>query len=181
MAKLIDEIGNRYGALVVVARAGSTVSYKAQWLCQCDCGNTTVAVGNNLRMGHRKSCGCGIHKKKSAAVVALNNLYAGYRCSARTRGLAWALTRNQFRLLTQQACHYCGVAPYQAQGYMQDFVYNGLDRMDNDGGYTLENTVACCGQCNRAKMDYSLEEFCYWAYRLYHHLADSGMLNMPIE
>ena len=28
------------------------------WLCDCDCGNTTVAIGSELRAGHKRSCGC---------------------------------------------------------------------------------------------------------------------------
>lgn len=32
-----------------------------------------------------------------------------------------------------------------------------LDRLDNDGGYTVENTFAICWGCNEAKKDHSLE------------------------
>ena len=31
---------------------------KAFWLCECDCGNTGVIIGSNLRNGGSKSCGC---------------------------------------------------------------------------------------------------------------------------
>jgi len=58
MHKLVkNEIGNRYGKLIVVLRSGSKYG-KALWLCKCDCGNETVVSGVDLRLGITKSCGC---------------------------------------------------------------------------------------------------------------------------
>lgn len=58
----IDMTGQRFGALVVVRRAGShPVSRAAMWLCRCDCGNETTAPGVALRKGERRSCGCRKH------------------------------------------------------------------------------------------------------------------------
>ena len=54
---VIDETGNRYGKLVVLERENSHTG-KARWICQCDCGNKTVANGNDLRTGRTISCGC---------------------------------------------------------------------------------------------------------------------------
>ena len=51
--KVIDETGNRYGKLTVVEYLG-----KKRWLCQCDCGNTRIYRGAELRNGARRSCGC---------------------------------------------------------------------------------------------------------------------------
>jgi len=53
-----NEIGNRYGKLVVLERAENNKYGDAQWLCQCDCGNQTIVKGVSLRNGHTKSCGC---------------------------------------------------------------------------------------------------------------------------
>ena len=61
MGKVIDLVGNRYGALVVLSRAPKpegTKSTSAFWLCQCDCGNTKVISGNVLKQGKTHSCGC---------------------------------------------------------------------------------------------------------------------------
>ncbi len=38
----------------------------SMWLCRCDCGNTRVVVGRDLRNGHTKSCGC-LNIEKSIA------------------------------------------------------------------------------------------------------------------
>lgn len=48
----VDEIGNRYGTLVVCVREGS------KWLCKCDCGETRLASAGELhRTGERNTCG----------------------------------------------------------------------------------------------------------------------------
>ena len=53
---VINEVGNRYGELLVVERDKSNNG--AFWLCKCSCGNYTVVKGSNLRTGNTKSCGC---------------------------------------------------------------------------------------------------------------------------
>lgn len=55
---LKNEIGNTYGYLTVIARAENTKEGRAQWLCQCKCGNQVVVLGKHLRSGNTKSCGC---------------------------------------------------------------------------------------------------------------------------
>lgn len=54
----IDEVGNRYGRLVVIARAENSKHNRRQWLCKCDCGQECVVIGENLRSGQTRSCGC---------------------------------------------------------------------------------------------------------------------------
>jgi hypothetical protein len=64
MGRYIDEIGNRYGKLGVIADIGRDRNGNVLWLCKCDCGNETVVAGNNLRRGRTQSCGC-LRKKLS--------------------------------------------------------------------------------------------------------------------
>lgn len=40
-----------------------------------------------------------------------------------------------------------------------DFIYNGLDRVDNTKSHTKENCVPCCKYCNYAKRNLTIEEF----------------------
>jgi hypothetical protein len=53
VAKTVDLIGKRFGRLVVTAHAQGR-----RWSCVCDCGERVVVVGQDLRTGHTKSCGC---------------------------------------------------------------------------------------------------------------------------
>jgi hypothetical protein len=56
----VDCRGQRFGRLVVVERAEVPRGRRRQawWRCRCDCGNTTVVLGQRLRNGHTTSCGC---------------------------------------------------------------------------------------------------------------------------
>lgn len=55
--KKIDLVGQKFGRLTVIALAPK-LSKDRRWLCKCDCGNLTIAVGGNLKSGHTTSCGC---------------------------------------------------------------------------------------------------------------------------
>jgi hypothetical protein len=47
-------------------------------------------------------------------------------------------------LLWKLGCHYCSVSLDTETGC-------GFDRLDNNGGYTVDNVVPCCGKCNQIK------------------------------
>lgn len=72
----INEIGNTYGLLTVIEYAGSTPKQDALWLCKCQCGNTKIVNGRDLRNGHTSSCGCLISKGESiiAAYLQQHNI-----------------------------------------------------------------------------------------------------------
>ena len=65
-ACLKNEIGNKYGRLLVIDKAES-IKYSdghvySRWMCKCDCGNITTVKGINLRTGATLSCGCLVSK-----------------------------------------------------------------------------------------------------------------------
>lgn len=57
MGAKINEVGNIYGYLTVIAPAPSK-NNRAMWRCRCRCGNECEVSGKQLRNGHTKSCGC---------------------------------------------------------------------------------------------------------------------------
>jgi hypothetical protein len=66
--------------------------------------------------------------------------------SAKRRGMVWELTLEQHaQLLSSGKCEYCKGALGPCG--------SGLDRKDNSRGYTLDNCVPCCGDCNTIKAD----------------------------
>lgn len=58
MSKVVDLTGQKFGKLTVLSRAENDKFGKAQWLCQCECGNTKIINGSSLRRGLTVSCGC---------------------------------------------------------------------------------------------------------------------------
>jgi len=75
-----------------------------------------------------------------------------------------------------QNCYWCGVPPSSTHKdhlrtgkIMSGLVikYNGVDRVDNSKGYTVENSVPCCKYCNRAKNDMTVTQFMEWNKRIY--------------
>lgn len=63
MSRLKNIVGQTFGLLTVVKRHPQNNSAgHTQWVCSCECGNTTVVTGVNLKAGHSKSCGCLKHR-----------------------------------------------------------------------------------------------------------------------
>ncbi len=58
MEKCIDLIGQKFERLTVTNREKNNKSGQSMWLCRCDCGNERIVLGQNLRGGLTKSCGC---------------------------------------------------------------------------------------------------------------------------
>lgn len=179
MTKLIDEMGKTFGRLTVLKRVGSNTRRYATWLCRCECGNETVVVGAELRNKDTQSCGCLLRESRVAnghgralpkGEAALNALIRTMRASAKKRGHTWNLTKEQVRVLTKQDCFYCGVEPRQVRRQAEcygDYIYNGLDRVDNNQGYSVENIVPCCGTCNTAKSQMTVGQFSAWVRCVY--------------
>jgi len=161
-------LGRRYGRLTVVSlnEAGSNASYNVR----CDCGTEKIMFKRVLTRGHGNSCGCA--KFKPAAETSFKKVLWTYKKGACTRNLNFDLTPEQVKYLTKQDCYYCGIEPSsvcKTTKYQPDYIYNGIDRVDNSIGYTLENCVPCCKLCNNAKTDLTVEEFKGWIKRLVKH------------
>lgn len=170
MAKFQDLTGQKFNRLIVLQHIGTNNRWH-YWKCQCDCGNIVSVTTGNLLSNHTKSCGC-LRKEnttKTSGESAANTVFASYRGNARKAKLKFELTKQQFIELTQQNCYYCGIEPQQillTKNCNGQFIYNGVDRVDNTEGYTIKNCVAACYTCNRAKNNYSIKKFNNWISRI---------------
>lgn len=176
----IDIAGQRFGRLIVIEFAGKDDSkyHYRLWLCHCDCGGSKNVRYRDLKRGHTISCGCLMHaglikggmNKRDYGEARFNDLYLVYKRSAFTRKLSFDLTKEQFKALTKGNCFYCGQEPAQivkaGHGVNGEYIYNGIDRVNNDGGYTLDNTRTCCKQCNIAKGVLTEAIFYEWVKRI---------------
>lgn len=53
-----DIAGYRFTRLVAVSFVGMNASRSSLWLCNCDCGQTTITSVSRLLNRHTQSCGC---------------------------------------------------------------------------------------------------------------------------
>lgn len=127
-------------------------------LAECVCGNKKEVTGRSIRNGNSKNCGCRKGEKMRGKQKipgtdsALRACYSQYRASARQKYLDFNLDINQFKEITSKNCYYCGVEPKnRAERHKYIYYYNGIDRVDNDKGYILDNIVPCCSRCNTHK------------------------------
>ena len=179
--------GMRFGRWTVLEYAGEEKnkkgvnSFRAMWLCRCDCGVERIIASRSLRAGESKSCGCfrsyvsrNINRLPFGE-AAKNVAYGEYIRSAKRRGLEFSLTIDQFHHLAQLPCHYCGIIGSNKTVLSKNdtgiYVYNGIDRINNNIGYIEGNIVTCCKQCNYAKGTLGFDEFIAWINRVYKHMT----------
>jgi len=159
----------RFGNLVAT---NTTRRYnrRTQRLCYCDCGNFIWLLTHSLVSGHTQSCGCS--KKLPSGTAARNRLLLDYKMSAKRRNLKWLLTDQEFDTLTSSRCYFCHRPPSQWRRQRKcngEYNYNGIDRLNNNDHYTMDNVVTCCKICNYAKNDLSLDDFLGWVKDLKEH------------
>lgn len=63
----------------------------------------------------------------------------------------------------------------RVKGKLAPFTYNGIDRVDSDGDYTIDNCVPCCKICNRMKVDTPVADFIAHLIQIYAHLGLSAL------
>ena len=180
MGRKMNLLGQRFGRWLVIKEL-DVRNTNAYWLCECDCGKTGEVSLPNLRSGASLSCGClwgeRAHRGRPKGGSGFNHLIKRYMEGAKSRGLEFSLTEEDFRALTQSKCHYCGVKPERkTRGKeWQLYVYNGIDRRNPLLGYMPENCVSSCFICNRAKNNLSYEQFTSWIANVVEH--NKGTLN----
>jgi len=76
-------------------------------------------------------------------------IYGNYKTNARVRFILWDLTPTQFAEFWRKPCFYCG----------DSIATIGLDRIDNEEGYNIENVVPCCTKCNKMKSTMNGDDF----------------------
>ena len=95
MSTKIDLVGRRYGKLLILKEVSTPPGKPLKWKCKCDCGKITISIGNNIKVGKTKSCGCMVHKPRPSSMAhGLGKTKAG---------------RRFYQLPKNQLCeHWCG-------------------------------------------------------------------------
>jgi len=102
-----------------------------------------AASRNNKRAKHRASKRYSAYKNR-----ALNR-----------RKIPFELSIEEFKEITSLKCKYCN-------GFSTGVNYVGIDRIDSNKGYIIDNCVPCCDKCNFMKKEYSIEEFTQHIFKI---------------
>ena len=172
--KYNDITNQKFGKLKVIKRFGGNDKYgNVLWYCECDCGGSKVASAQNLKNGSTKSCGClfseTMKNMQTSDVTNINRIIKNYREGAKRRNFEWNLTFEQVKDIIEKPCAYCGTFgtnKMKAFKYSNTYTYSGIDRVDSNIGYEIDNVVSCCNICNRAKSNMKLDEFNEWRIKL---------------
>lgn len=172
MPKKINIIGFKFHQLTVLEATEERKRNNVVWKCLCDCGQICFHITANLISGRIQSCGClkGNKLQTQPGEYGFNKLYKHYQENAENRGYSFSLSKEEFGRLTKLNCWYCGCeprsiscprTPTSSTKAIENckYIYNGLDRVDNLLGYTIDNVVTCCENCNRAKRMMTQSEF----------------------
>jgi len=103
-----------------------------------------------------------------------------YKIGAQRRLISWDLTDKDFSNLVSGNCYFCGSAPrplFRKQNgeiKISKEKFNGIDRLDSSGAYTIGNVVSCCKECNYLKRALNREEFLEHVNKIYEFKRGGG-------
>ena len=191
MSTKYNMVGKTYGRWYILSQEGSYCT------CACSCGNLEQKKVDSylIRQGESSSCGC-LRKENSKKLLTgnkfgcknkgeagFNRVVLQYKNNAKRRNLNFTLTNEQCKAIFEEACYYCGSMPEKAafsspenmtkEGMEHSkFIYNGIDRLNSDAGYSLENSVSCCSFCNWMKREYEVDIFINKVKKIYEHYIE---------
>lgn len=176
MPKPLDLTNKKFNKLTAIRRVENIISPSGKtvelvWECICECGTIKNIRTSSLMQNKTKSCGCLRNKSRKLPGEATRNaLYGSYKIQAKYRQYKFEINKEQFCNLINDNCYYCGTPPKQSifnntRNYSKEWKKqsiiskNGIDRIDSNLGYTIENLVTCCKNCNIAKMSLTQCDF----------------------
>ena len=165
--KYNDISGNKYGNLSVTNELKHTKKC-VLWKCVCNnCGTVCYVSSSDLKRGRTNYCPKCNQEKSEISILKV--LYKNYRLGAKKRNIEFELSLDEFKKIINMPCNYCNISPKQIlhkKDMKYDLKYNGIDRVNNDLGYTVNNCVAACKFCNLAKRNFKREDFIDWIGRI---------------
>jgi len=168
MGSKLDLTNKKFGKLIAIKATNKRNSNGLiVWKFKCDCGNITEHCGSQVKCGAIYSCGCG-RQSKDQKLSVVKNIFRDYKYRCKKE---FTLTLNDFHALIFSDCHYCKSKPYNLYRNGKKLKNlkvktNGIDRIDNTKGYTIDNVVPCCIICNRAKLNIAYDSFLIWINKL---------------
>ncbi len=157
-------VGKTFGKLAVLEKIGKKANTLSSYRCRCECGKFTIVRAHHLIYSKTKSCGCAITHKSEK--IGPQMVYNHYKQASKKRKINFQLSKEQVFKIILEECFYCGEKrgnTFRIRGTIRFperiFSYNGIDRKDNSKGYTEDNSVPCCPNCNLMKRNMDLQSW----------------------
>lgn len=148
----------------------------------CECGSPYKLRNTNSAVSPEEYR-CSRCKRRALVLDHIGERYLmkRIRSNAVEAGREFELTLEWLIVKCHEPCHYCGrvdtnsvtVRSKTDVPLLENFRYNGLDRIDNSIGYRPENCVPCCVVCNRAKNSMPYAEFTQWIQDMVQYQSNS--------
>lgn len=146
MSKINDLTGKKFGRLKVIEYYGTNKNGRALWLCQCDCGNKKVVLGNTMISKLVISCGC--YNREQAKKRKTKHSMSNIKLYKVWNGIKTRCYNKKFTYYN----NYGGRGITMCDEWKNDFakfyswaINNGytegltIDRINNDGNYEPSN------------------------------------------
>lgn len=166
---LTDLTNKKVGSLLVLERTEKqTKNRTCIWKCKCDCGKIKYVDTGSLTVGKPKSCG---YKCSQYPTGSKHGSWKGF---AEITGHKWSNIKGGAKLRNidfeidikevwekferqDRTCYLTGL-PISFTN-----MTSSLDRIDSSKPYRIDNVAWCHTDINKIKIDFSVEELCYWA------------------
>lgn len=167
MSHLKDLTGQKFNRWTVISRAQNDKRGQAQWNCVCECGNTSIVGGKDLRLGKSRSCGC--LQKDTMSVLSRKHGHSNERLYR-----IWNVMRQrcknknvpEYKRYGQRGISVCAEWDNSFESFYLWAINNGyandlsIDRIDVNGNYEPSNCRwATAIQQARNKRKHRLFEF----------------------
>lgn len=149
--------------------------YRSYYKGEClRCGKTNSIRTDDLLRKPKSCIHCVKNLQKEIADLKYSefrkykNIFNRYKGNSKFRDREFNLTLENVIKFVNSNCHYCN-----------NINSEGIDRINNEIGYTIDNTVPCCKICNQMKHCFSKEIFLNQIKLIYeNNLKENLMINI---
>lgn len=172
--KRSDIVGKTFNGIKCL-KVLDKIKWKAKvFLFKCHCGVEFEDCGYQIKNGKIISCGClreaakfkpGPRVKIKSQERTFKWKFSDYKRGAKGRGIVFNISFEQFCNIGIKKCFYCGSGPRIVRQYKTkkgpgtEGLFTGIDRVNNQKGYDIDNIVPSCKTCNMMKKTLTFEKF----------------------
>jgi hypothetical protein len=180
--KKLNLMGMRFGHWIVIGKKRETrrgVS-RVYWLCRCDCGNEKYVLGDTLKTGESKSCGCkSIYFRTEKTRTHGLSKTKEYNIWEQIKRRCYKPKEKHFKYYGGRGIIMCDRWLNSFENFLTDMGKrptnkHSIDRIDNNGNYEPSNCrwALRIQQANNTRANVMIEyggetdTMCNWARRV---------------